>query len=132
MKLLVTTARLPFGHEEAYLLPELRELEAQGCRVTLVPILYGGKVVHPTADRYAADAVVLDPRHRPFRREVRHGIARLRQSRKAPEGAPLSALVLGAVIADVAESREIDHIHAAWASTAAAAAAVASALTGIP
>lgn len=130
MRVVVVTDHLPFGSGESFLLPELRGLEQLGCVVSLAPVLPPGAVAHAQAQDFVRDAVVLDPRHRPV--EALRGMTSLRRDFHWEDRATLPTLLRGARLANEAERVQADHIHAAWASAPAAAAAIASRMSGVP
>jgi colanic acid/amylovoran biosynthesis glycosyltransferase len=144
LRVVYVTAQLPFGPNEAFIVPEVVALGQQGCKVNLVPVRPSGGLVHDDARPLLDDAVLLpllSPRigagaalelARSPVRSMR-AIASLVGSRSLR--ILLKNLVVypkGLWLARYARQTEVDHIHAHWGGTSATVALVASEVARIP
>jgi glycosyltransferase involved in cell wall biosynthesis len=138
------TARLPTGVGEPFIVPEIVELERQGCDVTIVPVRPSANVVHADARRLLPKAVSAPLLSGTIARSA------LVETARAPAAvgkALFSVLVGGSLrivlknlavfpkalwLARYARGLRADHLHAHWASTSATLAMLASRLSGIP
>ncbi len=143
MKLIYVTSSLPYGSGEAFIIPEIEELIAQGHEVWVVPMYPRGDIVHKEVLRFI-DRVVTQPL---FSKQVL--LEAMRQFFCSPVRA-IKALTLvftwnprlllknlavypkGLWLAELAQRLGADHIHAHWAATTASMAMVASKASGIP
>lgn len=138
------TARLPYGVGEPFIVPEIDELERQGCRVEVVPVRPSGEVVHADAERLAspgncvplvsvevARAVLGELRRNPG--VVARALAALGRSRNPAVLLKNLAILPKALwLARRSRSLGADHIHAHWAGTSATLAMIAGEVAGIP
>ncbi|MDX2004290.1 MAG: glycosyltransferase family 4 protein [Meiothermus sp.] len=143
MKLLFVTTSLPFGPGEAFVLPELEEIERLGHTVVVVPMYPRGAVVHAKAR--AREAAALNQGILSL--EILRGALKMFLTR--PKGT-LEALGLVLTrkplhllknliffpkalwLAQQVRALGVDHVHAHWVSTTSSMAMVASHLTGVP
>lgn len=145
MKIAYVTVQLPYGPQETFIIPEIREVQRLGNEVTVLPLRPGDKIFHAEAEFLRENTI--DTRlfsagvFREFVTEcVLHPlkaagvISRIvRKSRNIK--ILLKNLIVvprGFYFARIVERRRIEHIHAHWASTPSTAAYIASSLSGIP
>ena len=138
MRIVYVTAALPHGTDEAFIVPEIRELLRSGHEVLIVPrsphgrILHGEEIVrHSRIEKLfstdvlktALRAAIAEPSR--TARALRIVLAEkiLKNAAIVPKGLWLAAL---------ARDWRADHIHCHWAGTTASMALVASAVSGIP
>jgi glycosyltransferase involved in cell wall biosynthesis len=142
VKLIYVTANLPHGSDEAFIVPELRELLRRGHEVLVVPRSPRGLIIHgngflqhacrealysPHVVRSAARAILTRPR------QTMAAARPLLRSRSAAVAAKNAAIVPKALwLAGVAARWRADHIHCHWAGTTATMAMLASRISGIP
>jgi colanic acid/amylovoran biosynthesis glycosyltransferase len=143
MRIIYVTSSFPFGPGEAFIMPELAALQAQGHELRLVPLWPRGRLVHVDATRFlpftvtaplfsariAVDFAVATVKHRNI---VCH-LGRL-FSCATPKLAikNLAMLPKAAWLGRLATEWHADHIHAFWASTVASMALAAAEMTDIP
>lgn len=142
MKLLIVTAHLPYGANEAFIIPEIEELVRRGHQLLLVPRSPGGPLVHAQhLSSSACATALLSPRvlfafalHC-----VRHPLQILSAAALALGSRSrfldlknLAVLPKAVWLAALASRWGADHIHCHWASTTATLALLASRLSGIP
>lgn len=143
MRIIYVTATFPFGPGEAFVMPELAALLAQGHELLVVPLWPRGPVVHQDASRFLSCTLavpLLSPRiTREFVAAVTHRAGSIRMlaqgfTRTTPWAMVknLIALPKAAWLAGVAKAWNADHIHAYWASVAASLALAGAELSGIP
>lgn len=144
MRIVYVTVGFPFGTKETFLIPELRQVRAQGHQVLIVPLRPGRASVHPdardllTCCRYAPflSAGVVWEGAWEFRRSFRAALGVLPLFFKAGNLRALAgnvAVIPKALwLAKISREWGADHIHAYWASTPASAALIAGECTGIP
>jgi colanic acid/amylovoran biosynthesis glycosyltransferase len=143
MRIAYVTSMLPYGSQEAYFIPELRELRATGHDVLVVPM-------RPRGDGVQSEALEVSTVRRQPLLSAEIALEAARTIAAAPTRTIAAAwpLLLPARptvwvkncvalpkalwLANVARQWRADHIHAQWAATTATMAFVASALTGIP
>lgn len=143
VRVLYVTSTLPFGSGEAFVIPEVEELQRQGHAVRVVPLYPRGRLVHQTA-RALLDRALVQPA---ISWSIVRGAALevLRRPRRALRALRLlvtwrpSHLLKnlcvypkGLWLAGVARHWRAEHIHAHWAATTASLAMVASEVSGIP
>jgi glycosyltransferase involved in cell wall biosynthesis len=143
VRIIYVTQRLPFGHGETFIVPEVEALLAAGHEVLVVPRNSTEPIVHddvgalvarlqrvpraPTVAAAAAGALARQPARavralwlchdtRPRRRGISNAIATAE----------------GMWLAGIARAWRADHIHAHWAHLTATMAMGASAVSGIP
>jgi colanic acid/amylovoran biosynthesis glycosyltransferase len=144
LRVVYVTAQLPFGANEAFIVPEVIALGQHGCKVNLVPVRPRGGLVHDDAGPLLDDAVLLpllSPRilagaalelARSPVRSMR-AIASLAGARSLRILAKnLVVYPKGLWLARYARQTEVDHIHAHWGGTSATVALVASEISQIP
>lgn len=142
MHLVYVTAAMPFGVDEAFIVPEILELQKRGHQVTVIPL-------RPCRSVFHEDARALTTISQPLLSLSVVGGA-LAEIMRVPTRALRSALLLktsrnvrvlgknlavfpkGLWLAKVAKRENVDHIHAHFASTSATVALVASIVSGIP
>src|ERR671916_659831 len=137
MRIVYVTSSLPHGKKEAFIIPEIRELQRQGHEVLIVPTYPRGAVLHGDAEPLMRH-VVSEPL-------LSAGIAKaaVRYFVENPTGASevlrclfrsrSSGLLLrnlvvypkGLWLADLALDWRADHIHAHWSTVPATMALVA-------
>ncbi|HET9519994.1 MAG TPA: glycosyltransferase [Candidatus Limnocylindrales bacterium] len=144
MRLLVVTVHAPYGPSEAFAAAELKELRALGHHVLLAPVRPVGQAIHRGFDA-AADTVLVASLISPrvlamailegFRspRTMARLVPVLARSRSIRILAKNLAVIPKALwLAREARARDVDHIHAYWATTPATVALIASAVAGAP
>lgn len=144
MKIIYVTAALPYSTQEAFIIPEIAELQRLGHEILIVPRSPVGSVVHGDA-RALTDSTLARPLGSPsivwpaiceaVRRPARAAkmVRSILASRSAPMAARnLAVFAKGVWLADVARKWRADHIHCHWAATTATMAMTASELSGIP
>ncbi|HEY7479482.1 MAG TPA: glycosyltransferase family 4 protein [Gemmatimonadales bacterium] len=143
MKILYVTQRLPFGHGETFIVPELEALLARGHELLIVPQLSDDPILHddvgpimartrmlPGAGRIAG-AVLRSLLRQPGR--TLGAFWRLRRTRLLRRMiANAIATAQGIWLGDLARSWGAEHIHAHWAHLTATMAMGASTVSGIP
>ena len=142
MRIVYITARLPYGADEAFVIPEVKELIRCGHKVLVVPrsprgrVHHGHELVrHSRSEKFlsarvlkaAAAATLAAP----------GATARALGELLGKTSAPLliknlSVLPKALWLADIATRWGADHIHCHWAGTTATMAMVASRVSGIP
>ena len=144
VRLVYVTASMPYGPDEAFLIPEVREILRQGCEILIVPRTPPRQIVHGDAVEFR-DRCIAEPlfswrilvsaieellRH-PARAAIALGLLLqtrglsnlLRNLAVFPKGLWLGALT---------RHWKADHVHAHWISTPATIALVASTVSGVP
>lgn len=143
MRIIYVTATFPFGPGEAFVMPELAALQAQGHELLVVPLWPRGDVVHKDASCFLSSTLSVpffSPRiAQEFAAAVTHrasSVWALTQgfTRATPWAMVknLAALPKAAWLASVAKNWKADHIHAYWASVVASLALAGAELSGIP
>ena len=140
-RLLVVTARYPFGSQEAYLNTELAELRRHFERIVVAPVRPAtGPARHAVPAGVdvlswpLADAALLLRAARGALRNPGLTLGQLAQlvASRDPGRAKNFAVALKALaLGDWARRNEIDHVHAYWASTPATVAMIAATTSGI-
>jgi colanic acid/amylovoran biosynthesis glycosyltransferase len=140
-RLVYVASSFPWGRNDTFFGPEVRELVRQGVDVLVVPMRPRGPLTTADAAPFALRKPLLD---REIARDALAEIARapreaaslLRLLLRAPAAAVLvrnlAALPKAIWLARVARSWGADHIHAHWAGPPSTAAMIASRLSGIP
>lgn len=136
-RLLYLASSFPWGRNDTFFAPEVRELVRQGVDVLVVPMRPRGPLTtseaaeralrKPLLDAEIARASVASPREAA-------GQLRLLLGSPAPGVLTrnLAALPKAIWLAQLAQRWEADHIHAHWAGPPSTAAMVASRLSGVP
>lgn len=139
MKIAYVTANLPFGTDEAFLVPEIAALQALGHELLIVPRSPKGEAVHGKhlVEHAATEGIVSAKILR-----IAAGISgtkwwamieRIRRSRTSAVAAKnLSVLPKAAWLAELVSNWRADHIHCHWAGTTATMAMAASEWSGVP
>jgi glycosyltransferase involved in cell wall biosynthesis len=140
-RLLYVASSFPYGQNDTFFGPEVRELVCQGVEVLAVPVRPRGTLTTPDAESHTELRPLLDAA------VVRAATAELLRS----PAATLSALLLllrspapnvlvrnlaafpkALWLARLARAWQADHIHAHWAGPPSTVALVASRLSGVP
>lgn len=143
MRLVYVTSSLPFGPGEAFIIPEIQQLQKQGHTVKVVPLYPRGRLIHEAA-KELIDSATIQP---PISFEVLSAAGKefLRTPWRALQALRLlitfcprhllknlSIYPKGLWLAGIARRWGAEHIHAHWAATTASMAMVASETSGIP
>lgn len=140
-RLLFLASSFPYGKNDVFFGPEVRELVRQGADVRAVPLRPRGVVTTPDAEAATLRRPLLDPTIalaalRELLRSPRAVAGALalvvRQSRPAVLPKNLAAFPKALWIARLARTWPADHIHAHWAGPPSTAALVASRVSGVP
>jgi glycosyltransferase involved in cell wall biosynthesis len=142
MKIVYVTASLPHGSDEAFVIPEIRQLIHAGHQVLVVPRSPTGRILHgqdlrrcarrealcsPAILKAAAAAVLAAPG------KTAAAVLPLLKTRSPGVAIKNLAIVPKALwLAEVAQSWRAQHIHSHWAGTTASMAMLASQVSGIP
>ncbi len=142
MKIICVTAYLPHGTDEAFVIPEIKQLIRSGHQVLVVPRSRKGRIIHahelkrhscleplysPATLKAVAKAVWAGPG------KICSAAAPLLKTRSLKLTLKNLAIVPKALwLAEVARKWGADHIHCHWAGTTASMAMLASRLSGIP
>jgi colanic acid/amylovoran biosynthesis glycosyltransferase len=144
MRIVYVTSTLPYGSREAFLIPEIAALAAEGHKLTLVPMRPKGEIVHddirpfleatlasPLFSRAIFVGAVAEAVSFPLRtiRALRY-VLRSRSLRIL--GKNISVFAKGVWLSRQARRLEAEHLHAHWASTSSTMALVAGEISGIP
>ncbi len=142
MRLVYVTVATPFGPDEAFIVPEIVEIQKRGHHVTVVPVRPQRSIPHSDALQLTtvAEPMLSWPIIAGAIAEVwRAPVASVRTARLllASRSAGvllknLAVLPKGLWLAGLSRTQRIDHIHAHFASTSATVALIASRLSGIP
>lgn len=140
-RLLYLASSFPYGRNDTFFGPEVRELGRQGVDVLAVPVRPRGTATTPDAEPLTLRKPLVD-------REIL--LAALVQLATAPRSTVQAFLLLfrsprpnvlmrnlaafpkALWLARVACARQVDHIHAHWAGPPSTVALVASRLSGVP
>jgi glycosyltransferase involved in cell wall biosynthesis len=138
MRIVYVTAELPYGTDEAFVVPEISELLRCGHQVLIVPRSPGGRLLHgrdllaharieslcsARVLKTAARVAMANPKR----------VANAVQKVLASKAGKNAAIVPKALwLAQIAQEWRADHIHCHWAGTTASMAMVASAVSAIP
>jgi len=144
MRIVYIAKKLPYGHEEAFVIPELLALRARGHEMRLAPLQISGEVRHDDAralEEIAWPAALMAPSvlgtallellSRPV--TVLHALAPLARSRT-----PwlliknLLAVPKALWLARRCRAEGIEHIHAHWGAVPGTYAMVAASVAGLP
>ncbi|NJD57598.1 MAG: glycosyltransferase family 4 protein [Nitrospirae bacterium] len=145
MKIAYVTVQLPYGPQESFIIPEIREVQRQGNDVIVLPLRPGEKIFHAEAEflRKVSDDTrlfsvgvlrefVTELFLHPLKaaRVVANIVRKSKNVRILLKN--LIVVPRGFYFARLVKRCRIDHIHAHWASTPSTAAYIASFLSGIP
>jgi colanic acid/amylovoran biosynthesis glycosyltransferase len=143
MKLIYVTARLPYGRQEPFLIPEIAELGRRGNEVILVPAWPTGPLVHGDAKRLLPSsvceplmsfAVLRAAAFEAFRAPAASARAlfRLTHSRSLRILLKnISVYPKGLWLGRFAREIGADHLHVHWAGVSATMAMIAGEVSGI-
>lgn len=140
-RLLYLASSFPFGKNDVFFAPEVRELVRQGVDVRIVPMRPRGPLTTPDAEpltlrRPLVDATILRSAFAEFARSPLRAAASLALLFRAPTPSVLLRNLAGFPkalwVARLARDWGADHIHAHWAGPPSTAALVASRLSGVP
>jgi len=140
-RLLYVASSFPYGKNDTFFGPEVRELVSQGVDVVAVPVRPRGSLTTPEADaltlrRPLLDGEIARAAGAEFLRSPVAVLGALMLLFRSP--APgvllrnLAAFPKALWIARLARTREVDHIHAHWAGPPSTVALIASRLSGVP
>jgi len=142
VKIVYVTANLPHGSDEAFVVPEIRQLVRSGHDVLVVPrsprgdIVHGHELVERARRETLCSGRVLKAAAAAMLASSRRTAAAVRPlfSSRSPKVALKNFTVVPKAhwLAGVAERWGADHIHCHWAGTTATMAMLASELSGIP
>lgn len=142
MRIIYVTARLPHGSDEAFIVPEIRQLVRTGHEVLVVPrsprgaILHGAELLDRSLRAGVVSACVLKSAAKmalSAPRRTAEALNSLGASRSLGVRIKNLAIVPKALwLADVARFWKAEHIHCHWSGTTATAAMLASALSDVP
>lgn len=143
MRIIYVTSSFPVGACEAFIMPELAELEAQGHQLRIVPLLPRGKTVQGDGERFLPLSLVTPLCSAQIAREFIQSVGRrpvamwnlirlFRHGNAAMIAKNLAVLPKAAWLARMATDWKANHIHAFWASGPASLALAASEISGIP
>lgn len=146
MHVLYVTAQIPWGPSEAFILPEIMEMERQGHRVTVCPLRPQRKLAPGSEPAHVAEYSVRLPllgcRTLVYAIETTlwHPVATMRAVLRLLRGTSgaqkraknLAILPKALALASLVRRLRPDHIHAHWASTPSSAALVAAEITKTP
>jgi len=140
-RLLYVASSFPYGQNDTFFGPEVRELVRQGVEVRVIPVRPRGPLTTPDAEWLTVRKPLLD---------VEIACAAVRELLRSPI-AVWSALMLlhrsptpnvllrnlvafpkALWLAQIARARRADHIHAHWAGPPSTVALIASRLSGVP
>lgn len=144
LSLIYVTASTPFSPEETFILPEIAEIQNRGHQLTVVPVRLRSNVIHQEAKEIAKTSVrkglislsiiggaLGEFIHSPRRAiESLYILAKSRSIRIFLKN--LMVFPKGLWLSGFARKKQIDHIHAHWASTSATMAFISSYVSGIP
>ena len=139
-RLLYLASSFPYGKNDTFFAPEVRELVRQGVDILVVPVRPRGDLTtadaeplalrRPLLDAVIARAALVEILRSP--RAVAAGLALLFRSPSPPVLLRnLAAFPKALWVANVARSWPADHIHAHWAGPPSTVALVASRLSGV-
>ena len=142
MRIIYVTARLPHGANEAFILPEIRQIVRAGHDVLVVPRSPRGAILHgtelldrsfregvfsPSVFKAAINTVLVAPG------QTAEAVRLLAGSRSLTVRLKNVAVVPKALwLANTAARWKADHIHCHWSGTTATISMLASARSGVP
>jgi colanic acid/amylovoran biosynthesis glycosyltransferase len=144
MRLLYITVETPYGPGEAFILPEVRELQRLGHTVHVAPVRPGPKVVHRDAaslrpwtlrSPLIGMHVVIGSLRAASRtpRQVASVLALLAANgRLRVRIRNLAVLPKALWLSEQVRSLQVDHIHAHWGSTPSTVALIVGRVSGVP
>jgi colanic acid/amylovoran biosynthesis glycosyltransferase len=142
LRIIYVTANLPHGTDEAFIVPEIRQMNRSGHEVLVIPrsprglIVHGSELLRQAQRERLCSAQVLRAAGKVALEAPGQAIAsarRLLKSRSARVLLKNLAIIPKALwLADVATRWKADHIHCHWAGTTATMTMLASSLSGVP
>ena len=143
MRVLFVTVSMPFGHGEAFFIPEVKEYLRQGCELLIVPRSPSGEIgteaselARVTIRRPLLSARILGAAIAEFVRSptvVCRACALLLSSHTPWTLVKnLAVIPKGLWLARLARELAADHIHAQWGLTTSTMGLVASTVSGVP
>jgi colanic acid/amylovoran biosynthesis glycosyltransferase len=138
VKIVYVTAALPYGPDEAFIVPEIHALMRAGHEVLIAPRSPRGKILHgrELVEHARLESLVSTRVLRAAACEAFASPARTARALGVAAGSKIIknlAIVPKALwLAAIAREWRAEHIHCHWAGTTASAAMVASAVSGIP
>jgi colanic acid/amylovoran biosynthesis glycosyltransferase len=142
VKIIYLTVSLPYGADEAFIIPEIHQLQRAGHHVLVVPrsprgvVLHGCDLLKHSRREPLFSPAVLQAATATALRTPRETVAAIRS---LLAGRALSVVIKNLAVvpkafwlADLAIRWKADHIHSHWAGTTATLAMTASAISGIP
>lgn len=142
MRIIYVTANLPHGTDEAFIVPEIGQMNQSGHEVLVIPrsprglIVHGSELLRQARRESLCSAQVLRTAGKVALETPGQAIAsarRLLKSRSAGVLLKNLAIVPKALwLADVATRWKADHIHCHWAGTTATMTMLASSLSNVP
>jgi colanic acid/amylovoran biosynthesis glycosyltransferase len=146
MKTAYITVQTPYGSREQFILPEIIEFVNSGNEVVVLPLRPDKKLFEGQEPSTVSKYTLAIPLHSPgvvilgisifLRRPFRSMgllstiVSNSGSLKKVFKN--LAVLAKGLTLSEVVKRREVEHIHAHWASTSATAAYIASYMSGIP
>jgi len=141
MKVIFVTANLPFGSDEAFIVPEIDQLIRAGHEVLVVPrspksrVIHGKDLIQHTRSQALCSPAILASAARIASTSPRQSLQAFRlvaKSRTPGVMAKNLAVMPKALwLAGLAQAWGAEHIHAHWASTTATMAMIAGMVSGI-
>jgi glycosyltransferase involved in cell wall biosynthesis len=140
-RLLYVASSFPYGQNDTFFAPEVRELVRQGVDVLAVPVRPRGALTTQEAGPLALrkpllDAEIASAAARELIRSPAAAVAGFFLLMRSPRPnvlvRNLAAYPKALWLAQLARKRQTDHIHAHWAGPPSTVALIASRLTGIP
>ncbi|HET7470164.1 MAG TPA: glycosyltransferase family 4 protein [Gemmatimonadales bacterium] len=143
MRIVYVTQRLPYGHGETFIVPEIEALIDAGHEVLVIPRRSSDPIIHDDVDalvarmrRLPAAPVVAAAAAGTVARQPRRAALALWECRRTrPRRRGISNAVAtaeGMWLARIARAWRADHLHAHWAHLTATMAMGASEVSGIP
>jgi glycosyltransferase involved in cell wall biosynthesis len=138
VRIIYITAALPYGTDEAFIVPEIRELIRGGHQVLVVPrspagrVLHGRELVSLSMTEPLCSVRVLAAAAAKTIASPASVVSAMRPLLASKAAKNLAVMPKAVWLASIAREWGADHIHCHWAGTTASMAMAASALTGIP
>ena len=142
LRIIYVTANLPHGTDEAFIVPEIGQINQSGHEVLVIPrsprglIVHGSELLKLARRQSLCSAQVLRAAAKVGLEASRQTVAAVRpllKSRSATILLKNLAVIPKALwLADVARHWKADHIHCHWAGTTATMTMLASSLSGVP
>lgn len=139
------TVKLPYGPQEAFVIPEVKEIQRRGHKVIMMPLRPDKEIFHRDAEilrenTYRADLISSKVIFCFLKECLRRPVAGLKAiTAVISHSTSLKTTFKNITIVPKAfytscilRKEKVDHIHAHWASTPSTVAYIASSLAGIP